>query len=379
MEAFQLPALCLNPWISTAGMAMPEKEASSTENVTVKCESRYVTRRGLIRVVGASTAMILGRPFAAAYEYRRADASWFAACRFGISTHWTEQSQPVGADSWLPFDETVRNFSPSHYIDQVAGAGAEYVIFTATHALQMLAAPCTAIDRVAPRRTTKRDMIGELIDACHARGLRFILYYNHSCNSGDDPPWEHAVGYHEADKSKLVTNLMAIVRELGARYGSRLDAWWFDSCYSLDPRGYYNSVTTDMHDFQFPWEEWTDVAKTGHPDRLVTLSSGMLTHFLYSTHQDYEAGETNELIAVPSSQFTPDGLQAHRWICLDNPDWVHSKVKTPLAPPRYRLDLVADYVRAAHLSKVPVTFNVDIDRTGELSPQSLSLLHKVKV
>jgi len=351
--------------------------SDSTQECARRC-NRGWTRRDVLATIGWVAATAAHPCIARAEQYHRADASWFAACRFGISTHWTAQSQPVRADDWLPFDETVDRFSPAHYVDQVAGAGAQYVIFTATHALQMLAAPCAAIDSVTPGRTAKHDRIGELIDACHARGLRFILYYNHSCNSGDDPPWEHAVGYHAADKSRLVTNLMGIIRELGARYGARLDAWWFDSCYSLDPRGYYNSVTTDMRGFQFPWEQWTEVAKTGHPDRLVTLSSGMLTHFLYSTHQDYEAGETNELVAVPSSRFTPDGLQSHRWICLDNPDWVHSKVKTPLASPRYRSDLVADYVRTAHRSSVPVTFNVDIDRTGELSPQSLALLRDVK-
>jgi hypothetical protein len=342
-------------------------------------QSRHtITRRRLLQAATASAALVAAGPLARADSYHRADASWFAACRFGISSHWTAQSQPVGADGWLPFDEAVARFSPERYADQVASAGAEYVIFTATHALQMLAAPCATIDRIAPGRTTKRDMLGELADACRARGLHFILYYNHSCNSGDDPPWEHAVGYHSADKSQLVANLMAIIRELGARYGSRLVAWWFDSCSSLDPRGYYNTVTTDMHGFQFPWEEWTEAAKTGHAERLVTLSSGMLTHFIYSSHQDYEAGETNELVAAPSSQFTVDGLQAHRWICLDNTEWVHGKVMTPLAAPRYRRDLVADYVRTAHKCKAPVTFNVDIDRTGVLSPKSLELLRGVK-
>ena len=242
----------------------------------------------------------------------------------------------------------------------------------------MLPAPSAAIDRIAPGRTTRRDLIGDLADACHARGLRFILYYNHSCNSADDSAWEHAVGYHAADKGRLVTNLLSILSELGARYGSRLDGWWFDSCYSLDPRGVYSSVTTDMHGFQFPWEDWTAAAKTGFQDRLVTLSSGMLTHFLYSTHQDYEGGEANDLVAVPTSRYTPDHLQAHRWVCLDNPGWVHGRVKTPLAAPRFPLASVSDYVRTSNRASVPVTFNLDIDRTGLISPESLDFLRQVK-
>jgi hypothetical protein len=48
---------------------------------------------------------------------------------------------------------------------------------------------------------------------------------------------EYAVGYHAPDKSRLTGNLIAIVRELGERYGARMEGWWFDICFSLDPRG----------------------------------------------------------------------------------------------------------------------------------------------
>ena len=337
-----------------------------------------LTRREALKGLAAAALLGAARRPAFAAGYRPANTDWFANCRFGISTHWTAQSQPVGQDDWLPFSEAVDHFSATGYVDQAARAGAEYVIFTGAHALQMLPAPSVAIDRIAPGRTTKRDLIGELADACHSSGLRFILYYNHSCNNADDPAWEHAVGYHAADKSRLASNLLSILGELGARYGSRLDAWWFDSCFSLDPRGVYNSVTTDMHGFQFPWEDWTAAAKTGFADRLVALSSGMLTHFLYSTHQDYEGGEANDLIAVPTSRYTPDHLQAHRWVCLDNPAWVHDRAKTPLSAPRFTLPSVTDYVRTCNRASVPVTFNLDIDRTGQISPQSLALLRQVK-
>ena len=337
-----------------------------------------LTRRSLLRTIGAGGLVAAAGRRAWSADYRQADASWLADCSFGISTHWTAHSQPVGADNWVPFEEAVSLFSPANYIDQIAGAGAQYVIFTSTHALQMLPAPCAAIDRIAPQRTTVRDLIGELADACRSRGLHFILYYNHSCNHGDDPPWERAVGYHAADKSRLASNLLGILRELGERYGARVEGWWFDSCSSLDPRGPYHAVTTDMHGFQFPWEEWTEAAKTGNRARLVTLSPGMLTHHIFSTHQDYESGEANELVAVPSSQFTSEHLQGHRWVCLDNPEWVHDRVITPLAPPRYSREDVADYVRACNKCRVPVTFNVDIDQTGRLSPESLAVLRDVK-
>ncbi|MDR3752477.1 MAG: alpha-L-fucosidase [Terracidiphilus sp.] len=344
----------------------------------MKLHHDALNRREVLKGMGASALFAAASRGAHGAEYRRADASWLAACSFGVSTHWTAQSQTVDADAWLPFEETVARFSPTDYVEQIAGAGARYVIFTAAHALQMLPAPCEAIDRIAPRRTTKRDLIGEIADACRARGLHLIVYYNHSCNHGDDPEWEYAVGYHAQDKSRLTSNLMGIIRELGARYGSRVAGWWFDSCGSLDPRGAFDATTTDMRNFQFPWDEWVETARTGFDGRLVTLNSGVLSHYLYSTHQDYEAGEAGNLIAVPSAQFTTDHLQDHRWVCIDNPGWVHGKVRTPLAAPRFRLAAVLDYVSACNKVKVPVTFNVDIDRTGKLSAESLAQLHEVK-
>ncbi len=306
-----------------------------------------VARRDILKAMAATTATISFRR-AWSDAYRQANTDWFASCQFGISTHWTAQSQPVGKDDWLPFEEAVNRFDAKRYVQQAGEAGAEYIIFTSCHALQMLPAPCAAIDRVVPGRTTRRDLVGDLADACHARGMHFILYYNHSCNHGDDPPWEYAVGYHAPDKARLARNLLAIVQ--GTRRALRFARRRLVVRQLLfaRPRGVYDSVSTDLKGFQFPWEDFVAAAKAGHEQRLVSLSSGMLTHYLYSTHQDYEGGEANDLVAVPSSRYTPDHLQAHRWVCLDNPDWVHSRVMTPFAMPRFKSASVADYVRSCN-------------------------------
>ena len=142
-----------------------------------------------------------------------------------------------------------------------------------------------------PGRTCKRDLIGELATGLTARGIPLLVYYNHSCNSQQDRPWEQAVGYHAADKNVLATNLMEIVGWMGEKYRGKINAWWFDSPYSLDPRGPHNSVTTDMTGFRFPWERFTVAAKRGFADRLVTYNPGVAQTFLYTTHQDYWAGE----------------------------------------------------------------------------------------
>jgi hypothetical protein len=56
--------------------------------------------------------------------YKRADAAWFAACPFGVSTHWTALSQAVRPADWRPFPETVAKFHVEQFADRIAAAGA---------------------------------------------------------------------------------------------------------------------------------------------------------------------------------------------------------------------------------------------------------------
>ena len=81
-----------------------------------------LTRREVLCGIGAAVADAATGQALHADGYRQADTSWFAACRFGVSTHWTAQCQRVGEDDWAPFEETVSRFSPANYVDQIAGA-----------------------------------------------------------------------------------------------------------------------------------------------------------------------------------------------------------------------------------------------------------------
>jgi hypothetical protein len=338
-----------------------------------------LTRRGMAaRISAALLGSAAAAPAASPFTYRRAPAGWFAACPFGVSTHWTALSQTVRPADWRPFPDTVASLDIERFADRIAATGASYLIFTSCHALQWLAAPCQAIDRVLVQRTHRRDMVGELARACRARNVHLILYYNHSCNQGDDPAWEHAVGFHADDKRPFIANILAIVREMGERYGPLLKGWWFDSCFSLDQRGPRWGGPGMKYNIPVPWDDWSAAAKAGHPDRLVSFSPGMLRYYLYTDRQDYEWGEANDLVAVPAAQFTPDGLQAHRWICLDNTDWVHTRYHQPLVAPRFALQHLAAYVKAARRVSVPVTFNIDVDRNGEFLPETIQLLRELR-
>ncbi len=147
-------------------------------------------------------------------EYQRANTDWLAKCRFGIGIHWTVQTVPRSGPA-LPFQKAVDCFDLKKFMDQLAYAGADYLLFTATHALQMLPAPHPVLEKILPGRTCKRDLIAELAAGLEAAGKPLLVYYNHSCNQAQDRPWEQAVGYHGRDKSRFAQNLMDIVKWMG--------------------------------------------------------------------------------------------------------------------------------------------------------------------
>jgi hypothetical protein len=311
-----------------------------------------------------------------ATAYKKADTEWLASCTFGIGVHWTTQTA-ARAGSPLPYAEAVDRFRLGEFLAAVSASGADYVIFTLTHALQFLPCPHPVVDGILPGRTMKRDLLGELARGLEAIGKKLIVYYNHSCNQGEDPAWESAVGYHGQPKDRLADNVCAIVSWLGERYGNLIRAWWFDSCYSLDPRGPHNAVSTDLGNFQFPWEKLTKAAKAGHAQRLVTYNSGVALDFLYTDHQDFWAGELSNLEAPPTKRFLDNGLQWHGWACLDEPGWIYSNNRTLPHAPLYSDQEVVTFLSACRRHQAPMTFNVAIYQDGVLAERSVRQLARV--
>jgi len=311
-----------------------------------------------------------------ARPYTRPSTDWLAKCRYGIGVHWTAQTVPRNGKP-LPFQKAVEAFDVKRFVDRLVYAGADYLLFTSTHALHMLPAPHPVIDKILPGRTCKRDLIAELADALAAHRLPLLVYYNHSCNQAEDRPWEKAVGYHDRDKNRLAQNLLEIVGWMGERYKDKIKAWWFDSPYSLDLRGPHNSVTTDMTGFQFPWERFTVAAKLGYPARLVTYNAGVAQTFLYVTHQDYWAGELVNLKSPATSRFLPNGLQWFGWTCIDYRGWVHTRLNSEIPKPLYSDEEIVRYVRTCNSHQAPMTFNVGIYQDGTMAEASVEQLRRL--
>lgn len=308
--------------------------------------------------------------------YHKANTDWLASCAVGLGVHWTAQTVPREGTA-CPFADAVSRFRLDEFLGAVERSGADFVIFTATHALQKLPFPHPIVDSILPGRTAERDLLNQIAQGLARLGKRLIVYYNHSCNKGDDPLWEKAVGYRDQSKDRLADNLCAIVRWMGERYGNLIQAWWFDSSYSLDPRGPHNSVTTDMQGFEFPWERLTAAAKAGYVDRLVTYNAGVAQTFLYTDHQDYWAGELIDLNTPPVARYLKNGLQWHGWTCLDDRRWVYTDNNSRPHPPLFSDDDILAFLSVCRRHQAPMCFNVVSFQDGSLAEESVHQLNRV--
>ena len=136
-------------------------------------------------------------------EQQAARIRWWREARFGLFIHWGLYAIPAGVwkgkvhdngySEWIMFGEKIpareyarlaAQFNPVKF-DAPAWAavaeqaGMKYVVMTAKHhdGFSMFRSQLTPYN-VADATPFKRDVTGELAEACRARGLRFGCYYS---------------------------------------------------------------------------------------------------------------------------------------------------------------------------------------------------------
>lgn len=135
-----------------------------------------------------------------------------------------------------------------------------------------------------------------------------------------------------------------------------------------------------MKGFQFPWDRFTMAAKQGFANRLVTYNAGVNETFLYTSHQDYWAGELVDLKHPPKDRYHPaNGLQWFGWTCLEDRAWVHGQRDSEIPPPLYSDEEIVSFVRTCNSHQAPMTFNVGIYQDGTMAAASVEQLHRLGV
>ena len=301
----------------------------------------------------------------------RADARWMPRARYGVMFHWTKRTMPRSGPP-RSYADAADAFDVERFAAQVASTGAGFVVLTTAHSDQYLPAPIRALDRVLPGRTTRRDLIRDLIGALQKRGIRLVLYYH--LGPIEDPEWARASGLFETDSRRLFDNWQAIVGEVGERYGEKLAGWWFDD-------GIYNTY------YRSPdWAALGRAAKRGHPGRVVGFNSWKNT--TATEFQDFHCGEElvpdganaflnrdgsfgGTLVAGGDGRITSGafaGLQAAATFMMES-DWVHLRPDTEAAPPkRSPAELAEHHPPAPRPRRDPDHQHADLSGRRDRSP-----------
>ncbi|MGA8113660.1 MAG: alpha-L-fucosidase [Actinocatenispora sp.] len=191
-------------------------------------------------------------------DNRGADLDWFREARFGMFIHWGLYAMPARHE-WVKnrerltdehYDRYFRHFDPDLYdpaawAREARNAGMKYFAITTKHHEGFCLWDSDLTDYTVANTPYGRDLIGPMIEAFRAEGLKIGLYHSlidwHHPDfpvdgvhpQRDDEDFKAAAAGR--DVSKYADYLHGQVRELLTRYG-RIDYLFFDFSYTGSDR-----------------------------------------------------------------------------------------------------------------------------------------------
>ncbi|MEI7829083.1 MAG: alpha-L-fucosidase [Prolixibacteraceae bacterium] len=216
---------------------------------------------------------------------------WFFEKRYGMFVHWGlysipgwhEQHQWRGrvpraeyiklANQWNPI-----KFNPEEWLDLMEEAGMKYITLTTKHHDGFCLWDTKQTGFNTMNTPYKKDVIGQLADACHKRKMPLCLYY--SIADWNQPNYPNQGRHHELppqpqdspDWDKYMLFLKEQVRELCSNYGEIHGFWWDmnvpvfkdisinNMIRKLQPKAVINNRGFDEGDFGTPERDFDNPA-----------------------------------------------------------------------------------------------------------------------
>ncbi len=276
-------------------------------------------------------------------------ADWFHKARRGVFAHYLTGDETT-VEEW---NAQVDAFDVGGLAEQLAHIGAPYYFITLGQNSGHYCTPNAAYDRyvdLRPSKCARRDLIADLYEALHPRGITLLVYLPAGAPDHDETAMaglEWTRGPHRNREFQIKWE--QVIAEWSRRWGRKVAGWWFDGCYCPD----------EMYRHEEPpnFASFAAAARAGNPDSIVAFNPGVKDPIITMTeHEDYTAGEINE----PEKVVCPGrwiGTAQYHMLSYLGPWW-------GAGPPRFSDERVVEMTRGIVEKGGVVTWDVPIQTTG---------------
>lgn len=312
---------------------------------------------------------------------RQAATQWFRQAKFGLFIHYGLYSL-LGRHEWVQLRETIpvaeyaklksrftaENFDADFITDLALQAQMKYINITTRHHDSFCLFDSKYTDFKSTNTPAKRDLVGELAEACRKKGLGYCLYYSHGRDwrhphapNNDqwggrarpqyDPPEPSYAYGKEHDLQQYLDFMTAQIKELLTNYGQVAAIW-------LDGRAVPKSRPDKLHLFKL--QELYDHIHNMQPQVLLSYKQGFLGT------EDFLAPEREWKDTVTKPLEICDTLQPKGWGYIKDDDGKH---KTP--------DEVMEMLKKAADIGANLLLNTGPLPDGTIHPEDVATLREV--
>ncbi len=296
-------------------------------------------------------------------------SAWMSTARWGVMNHyladWIARTthEPMTVDRW---NSLVDHFDVEALADQLKSAGAAYYQISIGQNSGYYLSPNSTYDRltgIKPSKCSRRDLVADLYEALHKRGIRLMVYLP-SGAPGQDAAARQALQWETGPhrNREFQTKWEAIIREWSTRWGDKVSGWWFDGCYW--PNIMYR--TDDAPNFA----TFAAAARAGNPDSAIAFNPGVFHRILSMTpHQDYTAGEIDDPTLIQIRRQTGSLLDGAQIQVLS-----HLGEQWGMGAPRFKIEQIVEWSKKLTSAGGAITWDVPVQPGGAMAPEFMQQL-----
>lgn len=291
--------------------------------------------------------------------------------RWGVMTHYLNNwiadvyHEPTTVERW---NELVDHFDVEGLADQIKSVGAGYHILTIYQQSNHFISPNATYDRLfTPSKSAKRDLVADMAEALHKRGLKLIVYITtQGPREGRPVNAPASTGRDRRDKERM-RNWEAVVREWSLRWGDKVSGWWIDGCYTP------NAL------FRFPdepnFDSYVAALRAGNPNAVVAFNPGVVDRVIsFTPAEDYTAGEIEDIsrtLIRRSVDGLVDGERIHKLSYL-GATWGKGDPRYPNLN-----EIVVPWTQKIILAGGAVTWDVPVQLNGHIPEPFVAQLRAI--